>query len=185
MKTTPDNYFRTYDPEVGRYTQSDPIGLTGGVNTYGYVGANPIDWIDIDGLERKPGRTPPGAWPKLPNNISGKKPQWNSEGYWEGKKGKFTWDDRSHGTGIDRGDGAQGGHWDDESSNNRYDPDGSPLPGSDDYKNSMCESDSCTKTVGAAALGGLVAYGLYRCGRMIPSMFPPLWWTAPANILTP
>ena len=32
------NYFRTYDPELGRYITSDPIGLFGGVNTFGYVG---------------------------------------------------------------------------------------------------------------------------------------------------
>lgn len=45
------NYFRDYDPQTGRFLQSDPIGLAGGVNTYGYVGANPVNRIDPLGLD--------------------------------------------------------------------------------------------------------------------------------------
>ena len=45
------NYFRDYDPSTGRYIESDPIGLDGGINTYGYVGENPIRYMDFLGLD--------------------------------------------------------------------------------------------------------------------------------------
>ncbi|HCF3889203.1 TPA: RHS repeat protein, partial [Pseudomonas aeruginosa] len=54
------NYFRDYDPETGRYVESDPIGLGGGLNTYGYVEANPVLRTDSLGLMQDIGCiTPP------------------------------------------------------------------------------------------------------------------------------
>jgi RHS repeat-associated protein len=44
------NYFRDYDPAVGRYAESDPIGLDGGINTYAYVDADPVSNYDSSGL---------------------------------------------------------------------------------------------------------------------------------------
>ena len=44
------NYFRDYDPAIGRYVESDPIGLTGGINGYVYAGSSPVGSFDPKGL---------------------------------------------------------------------------------------------------------------------------------------
>jgi len=44
------NYFRDYEPTTGRYIETDPMGLDGGLNLYSYVNGNPVSLTDIYGL---------------------------------------------------------------------------------------------------------------------------------------
>jgi len=62
------NYFRDYDPSVGRFVESDPIGLDGGTNTYLYAAANALRLADSLGLKG----CGSGFWDfAIPNNPRG------------------------------------------------------------------------------------------------------------------
>jgi RHS repeat-associated protein len=63
------NYARDYDPQVGRYVESDPIGLNAGVNTYAYALNWPLKFVDPTGLQGVVGPNPggPSSSPILPS----------------------------------------------------------------------------------------------------------------------
>ena len=74
------NYFRDYDSSIGRYVQSDPIGLNGGLNTFAYVDSDPVGAFDREGLTKvtPPRPTPNWAsmleqWKKTPQQSVPKK----------------------------------------------------------------------------------------------------------------
>jgi len=57
------NYFRDYDSAIGRYVESEPIGLQGGLNTFAYAANNPLTYADPEGLN--PGAL---ALPAIPSS---------------------------------------------------------------------------------------------------------------------
>ncbi|MCD5995956.1 RHS domain-containing protein [Pseudomonas sp. CDFA 602] len=68
------NTFRFYDPDIGRFTTPDPIGLAGGINLYQYA-PNPIGWVDPWGWSCTTGRS--GKQAKLRSLMDDpKQPKW-------------------------------------------------------------------------------------------------------------
>lgn len=61
------NYFRDYDPALGRYAESDPIGLYGGINTYAYANNSALLLVDVKGLV--PGPCDIAKQPPNPNDA--------------------------------------------------------------------------------------------------------------------
>nr|WP_258079515.1 RHS repeat-associated core domain-containing protein [Xanthomonas arboricola] len=70
------NIHREYDAGTGRYSQSDPIGLDGGINAYSYAAAMPLTWIDRFGLAPNQGCV--AAWVGTCSVVGG------GIGYWGG-----------------------------------------------------------------------------------------------------
>ena len=72
------NYFRYYDPEIGRYLTADPIGQKAGPNLFTYVGNNPLYWIDPYGLYECSCRAtgPSGHAPDTGQNYDGSGRKW-------------------------------------------------------------------------------------------------------------
>jgi uncharacterized protein RhaS with RHS repeats len=63
------NYFRTYSPVTGRYTQGDPIGLRGGCKRFAYVDSTPLTRSDPLGLINQEAQRQLDEWfgPKTPS----------------------------------------------------------------------------------------------------------------------
>jgi RHS repeat-associated protein len=70
------NYLRDYDPGIGRYVQSDVIGLRGGMNTYTYAGSSPLREWDFFALVNGEG-----------NGFSTRYGNWCGENWSGGKQG--------------------------------------------------------------------------------------------------
>lgn len=64
---------RVYAPQFGRFLQADPLGYSAGLNVYGYVGADPINWTDRFGLDQDPNCTPDDPRVSCPIVVTGRR----------------------------------------------------------------------------------------------------------------
>lgn len=65
------NYFRDYDPQAGKYVESDPIGLDSSINSFSYTYGSPITHFDPYGLAIKPVLELPGQLNRKRDRRSG------------------------------------------------------------------------------------------------------------------
>lgn len=96
---------RDYDPETGRWLSKDPILFGGGdTNLYGYVMADPVNFIDPLGLfdlPSDPRGLPPG-WRRDPTHLDPNGERWrygDSDRYLDfhkGREGQPKWGGKDH-----------------------------------------------------------------------------------------
>ena len=177
------NYFRTYDPSIGRYLEADPIGIirhysdpqlqlaielgaleetgfAGGAalnHLYGYVDQNPLTRVDPFGLASKGNKGDGSATGKNTGN-----PYKHCREV-PGKPNKIKCKRKQDGKWVEL-------------------PKPAAWPGNNQNRES-CE-ETCQKAATVVVVGG-TAYIVYRCVRMLPSLAPPLWWTIPGNLAVP
>ena len=112
-----NNYFRDYEGATGRYVESDPIGLWGGVNRYAYVDGNTLSFIDPSGL------WPTGTWETIFHGAG--LPNWNPLSPWNnpdyGKARKWICEAASQPPGKDGNFGGPYKYMRDARNNSPYD----------------------------------------------------------------
>jgi RHS repeat-associated protein len=101
---------RYYHPGLHRFVSEDPIGFAGGINTYAYVGGNPVSFVDplgLTGLSRgwSPLHSHHDHYSNPPGEGSDVVPPMQATfppGFWAGDKGAEEWG-RRNGCGKDEG----------------------------------------------------------------------------------
>jgi RHS repeat-associated protein len=160
------NNYRYYDPQLGRYITSDPVGLYSGTNTYSYADANPIVVRDFLGLNPR-GRGERGATGGSSGQNTANKYKHCENHPTNPNKIRC----KHHQTGKKK-DKNKPSDWPKDKENQG------------NQEKSMC-SDNTDCGIKIVILTGGATYVIYRCIRMFPSLFPPLWPTIPANATIP
>lgn len=77
-----NNHFRDFDPGVGRYAESDPLGVNTSLATYGYVDADPLRYSDVLGLLKREKTHDFQLW-EGSFNLGSQKAKTKRKGHWE------------------------------------------------------------------------------------------------------
>jgi RHS repeat-associated protein len=152
------NWHRTYDATLGRYSQADPLGFVDGPGVYAYAGGSPVMGVDPEGLVRgKRGQTGGSSGLGTPSPY------------------KHCREAAGDPTKIECKN-PHTGKWDKKPRPADWERYKKPKP--------IEQCDTCETVEQVVVIGGTV-YLVWRCIRMIPSLYPPFWGTIPPNLVTP
>ena len=153
------NWMRDYDPTTGRYLEADPLGLVDGASVYGYVRQSPMMWTDLRGEHHG------DKWYGYTNKQF---QRWFHRCYKQPGDADANKEEMAdaYAEWKERGSPTDG----------RCDNMPPPPP--------VADCDDCIEATDVVVAGG-VAYIIYRCIRMIPSLVPPAWPTIIPNLAVP
>ena len=149
---------RYYDPSGGRFISEDPIRFQGGINLYAYANDNPVRFLDPWGL------APCDTMQYVSCIIQCGR---------AGVKSCF------YPPGCVCNEPGDPGYLPPRDPDPVY-----PPPTIPPIVPPLCD-DQCKQKTAAAGAAAVTAYIAYRCIRMVPSLYPPLWWTIPGNATAP
>jgi RHS repeat-associated protein len=175
------NWNRWHNSFNGTWSSRDPIGTGGGVNLYVYLLNSAPNLTDSAGLSGGPWHPPDGVSLSCDNSDSCRSSRAKMVLLMRSIASHEGWDRNMP---PPRGGGRHhieiGYLWRAYAKCQAI----AEVNCREEQKNELDSVQSST-AVTKCAVGSLAAYAAWRAARLLPSLFPPAWWTLPANLVTP